>query len=270
MILRIVIRADPHGSQLQLKWSQSNSGPSTERTFHPPQLDNRRLSVCRGEMYTVDHDTKANISQYKHKNIRQSVSLGINDYQQQIKSLLWKNCDGWLCFFFLENREEGLKIINCMSTVNKHTQSTSVHMTDSLHCAQDFTKLTPKSYKPKIQIKIFWDSCEASLLKKSPNIVNKSLGSHLLSRQTWAGRDEASEAERGRWRFRGMTEKRKKEIEKSDAWRQRRKWLCAQVKHFICWCVFTLNQFACSSVPTLHYLWEKLNGAGVWIADGID
>lgn len=120
-------------------------------------------------------------------------------------------------------------------------------MTDSLHCAQDFTKLTPKSYKLKIQIKTFWDSCDASLLKKSPNIVNKSLGSHLLSRQTRAGRDEASEAERGRWRFRGTTEKGFSEIEKSDAWRQRRKWLCAKSKRWS-----TLFADVCSCCASLH------------------
>lgn len=139
-------------------------------------------------------------------------------------------------------------------------------MTDSLHCAQDFTKFTPKSYKLKIQIKTFWDSCDASLLKKSPNIVNKSLGSHLLSRQTWAGRDEASEAERGRWRFRGTTEKGFSEIEKSDAWRQRRKWLCAKSKRWstlfadVCSCCASLHVPACqhSIICEKNWWWNRL------------
>lgn len=147
----------------------------------------------------------------------------------------------------MENREEEFQNKKLQVNCKKHKQSTSVHMTDSLHCAQDFTKLTPKSYKLKIQIKTFWDSCDASLLKKSPDIVNKSLGSHLLSRQTRAGRDEASEAERGRWRFRGTTEKGFSEIEKSDAWRQRRKWLCAKSKRWS-----TLFADVCSCCASLH------------------
>lgn len=79
-------------------------------------------------------------------------------------------------------------------------------MTDRLHSAVPLLKGPQNSHTKIIKAensdKDFLGQRRVSLLKQSYTVVNKSLGTHLLWRQTWlAGRDGK------RWRVGGITER---------------------------------------------------------------
>lgn len=134
-----------------------------------------------------------------------------------------------------------------------------------------------KSWKLKIHIKIFWDSCDVSLLKESHTFGNKLSGSHLPSSQTRLHEarhhERRMERLRNNWRrFKGQKNNRRGRATRAKWMKTEEKTIeCEELKvqQFICSSVFTLQQFACSSLPTLYYLWEKLKSAGVWKADEI-